>query len=106
MTQSQAPLKKEIASNDTREVNNRSCADTKSRVSSPVSGSPSPAILPSVPNSSSAAPFSAVGELSKTLFRFSIPFFFSDFFFLFCFGDNFSSEEEETKAGFGESGQR
>nr|GMD60180.1 protein TIME FOR COFFEE isoform X3 [Ipomoea batatas] len=59
MTQSQAPLKKEIASNDTREVNNRSCADTKSRVSSPVSGSPSPAILPSVPNSSSAAPFSA-----------------------------------------------
>ncbi|XP_031112798.1 protein TIME FOR COFFEE isoform X3 [Ipomoea triloba] len=65
MTQSQAPLKKEIASNDTREVNNRSCADTKSRVSSPVSGSPSPAILPSVPNSSSAAPFSAVAPKRK-----------------------------------------
>ena len=69
MTQSQAPPKKEILSNDSREVN-RSSSDAKSRVSSPISNSPStaniqssPSILPPNSVSSPAGTLSAVGEL-------------------------------------------
>lgn len=66
-TQSQAPPKKEILSNESAEVN-RSSSDAKSRVSSPISNSPStniqssPAIHP-LTSCSSAGSLSAVGEL-------------------------------------------
>ncbi|CAI9118515.1 OLC1v1020097C2 [Oldenlandia corymbosa var. corymbosa] len=69
MTQSQAPPKKEILSTDSKEVN-RSSSDGKSRVSSPISNSPSaniqssPAVLPPNPVSSSG-PLSAVAPKRK-----------------------------------------
>ncbi|VFQ64889.1 unnamed protein product [Cuscuta campestris] len=62
MTQSQAPSKKEIvAPNDSAEINNRSSGDA---VSSAVSNSQSPAILPMNTNSC-AAPFSAIAPKRK-----------------------------------------
>ncbi|KAI4317795.1 hypothetical protein L6164_025636 [Bauhinia variegata] len=69
MRQPQGPTRQEIMANDSREANNKSSSDGKSRVSSPISNSQSAQLLSSsVPpqNSiSSAAPLSAVAPKRK-----------------------------------------
>uniref|UniRef100_A0A5B7AP23 Protein TIME FOR COFFEE n=1 Tax=Davidia involucrata TaxID=16924 RepID=A0A5B7AP23_DAVIN len=70
MTQSQGPSKKEIMANDSAKLDsretNKSSSDAKSRVSSPISNSPStaPMIFPQN-SSSSVAPLSAVAPKRK-----------------------------------------
>lgn len=69
MRQPQGPSKQEImvVDSNSKEINSKSTSDSKSRVSSPISNSPSTlpqssSILPTN-SSSSIAPMSAIGEL-------------------------------------------